>query len=89
MRSSEQEADNVNFVLDSEVGTYEKDPAKIAQILKEWLSSASEELAAMSERARALGRPEALFRIVDDLAALAMTHDSTESDLERPSLVAA
>lgn len=78
-----QEADNVNFVLDNEVGTFEKDPKKIASILQDWFGERSEELAAMSERARAMGHPDALFRIVEDLAALAQEHEASVLAEER------
>eukprot|EP00192_Tetraselmis_astigmatica_P024497 CAMPEP_0117697956 /NCGR_PEP_ID=MMETSP0804-20121206/29512_1 /TAXON_ID=1074897 /ORGANISM="Tetraselmis astigmatica, Strain CCMP880" /LENGTH=490 /DNA_ID=CAMNT_0005512255 /DNA_START=222 /DNA_END=1694 /DNA_ORIENTATION=+ len=69
-----QEADNVDFVTENQVGTFEKDPKKIADILKEWLEDAAGTLATMSERARAMGRPDALFRIVEDLATLTKRH---------------
>jgi len=65
-----QEAGNIPYVVDNNVGTFERRPKKIAAIIKDWITSKQEELKEMSKRARALGRPEALFRIVEDLATI-------------------
>ena len=53
-----------------QVGVFEKKPARVAAIIKRWLSDGGPELREMAARAKALGRPEALFEIVRDLATL-------------------
>jgi UDP-N-acetylglucosamine:LPS N-acetylglucosamine transferase len=45
-------------VIDNKVGTFERDPKKIAEIVRDWFTSQRTELAKMAERAKALGRPE-------------------------------
>eukprot|EP00210_Caulerpa_lentillifera_P009370 g8933.t1 len=65
-----QEAGNIPYVTENRVGAYENNPDKIAAILKEWFISKKDELKEMSIKAKTLGRPEALERIVQDLAAL-------------------
>jgi 1,2-diacylglycerol 3-beta-galactosyltransferase len=70
-----QEEGNIPYVVENRCGAFERDPDKIAAILDRWFSpSGAGELAAMSANARALGRPDALHRIVRDLAALAEEH---------------
>lgn len=79
-----QEHGNVDYVTSRGIGTFERDPRKISEILEAWLAppqgagkkrngnSVSEELAAMRAALRPL-RPrfkEALANIVDDLAEL-------------------
>ena len=66
-----QEEGNVPFVVDSGVGVFQTDPAKIAEQLAAWAGPQAAQLAAMAAKARALGRPRATFDIVKDLAALA------------------
>lgn len=53
-----------------QVGVFECDPSKAAALIREWLTTKRGELAAMAARAKALGKPEALFDIVGDLATL-------------------
>ena len=55
-------------MLDNKVGTYSEDPAVIANIVSEWFGSSDDILEEMSRRAKKLGRPEATFNIVRDLA---------------------
>jgi 1,2-diacylglycerol 3-beta-galactosyltransferase len=59
-----------------QVGAFETQPAKIAAILKRWLGPLKEEFRAMAQRSKALGRPEAVYKISRDLAAM----------IERPQL---
>jgi len=66
-----QEEGNIPFVLENQVGAFEKDPVKIAAIIGDWFGPNKKELAAMATRAKALGRPHATYRIVRDLASLA------------------
>lgn len=78
-----QEEGNIPYVLDNGCGAFERDPVKIAAILDRWFApTGARELAAMSEAARALGRPDALFQICRDLAALA-DERAAESDRSR------
>jgi 1,2-diacylglycerol 3-beta-galactosyltransferase len=65
-----QEEGNIPYVTENRVGSFEDNPAKVAGLIKEWFGEKRSELAAMAKRARALGRPDALFRIVDDLSTL-------------------
>ncbi|GIL64514.1 hypothetical protein Vafri_18412 [Volvox africanus] len=70
-----QEEGNIPYVIDNRVGTFETRPDRIASIIASWLIEGGEEqraeFTAMGRRAKALGRPKAVYRIVDDLAALA------------------
>ncbi|KAK9829489.1 hypothetical protein WJX72_006170 [[Myrmecia] bisecta] len=66
-----QEYGNVSFVLDNKVGAFERDPVNIANTVKSWFGERRDELEAMAERARCLAQPQALQKIVRDLAALA------------------
>ena len=50
---------------------FNTDPEQIANIVAQWFGPEAAELAAMAARAKALGRPQATFDIVRDLAALA------------------
>lgn len=54
-----------------QVGAFEKDPNKVAQLVKQWVASAAEgpdsEFNQMVRRAKALGTPESLARICKDL----------------------
>jgi len=66
-----QEEGNVSFVLENGVGAYDEDPAQMAQIVAKWFSPGSKELEAMAVKAKLLGRPEATFNIVRELAGMA------------------
>ena len=66
-----QEEGNIPFVVDNNVGKFCTKPKGIADIVASWLGADKAELAAMAARAKALGRPNATFRIVEDLAAMA------------------
>ena len=57
-------------MLELQVGAYEDKPAKIAQVIHGWVHEKREELASMAARAKAMGQPQAVFRIVEDLAAM-------------------
>jgi len=64
-----QEEGNIPFVIENRVGVYSEAPKTIAQIVASWLAPENAvELKLMSDRAKALGRPEATFNIVRDLA---------------------
>mmetsp|Transcript_11083 Transcript_11083/g.19268 ORF Transcript_11083/g.19268 Transcript_11083/m.19268 type:complete len:383 (+) Transcript_11083:53-1201(+) len=73
-----QEEGNIPYVIDNGVGTFETDPVKIAAILKKWLLGDAEDkeaFAKMGARSKELGRPAAVYQIVNDLAELADTPD--------------
>ena len=55
-----------------QVGAFEREPAKIAAILKRWVGSERAEFDEMARRAAKIGKKwrNALFRIVEDLAAM-------------------
>ena len=65
-----QEEGNIPFVLENKVGTYSEDPVVIANTVSEWFDTNDGTLEEMSARAKLLGRPEATFNIVRDLAGM-------------------
>ncbi|KXZ47364.1 hypothetical protein GPECTOR_36g86 [Gonium pectorale] len=70
-----QEEGNIPYVVDNRVGAFETRPDRIAGIIANWLLEGGPEqrieFEAMGRRAKSLGRPKAVYQIVDDLAALA------------------
>lgn len=50
---------------------FEKSPQRAAQIIRRWFGEAREEFQEMKARAKALGKPHALFDICRDLHTLA------------------
>ncbi|EFJ25510.1 monogalactosyldiacylglycerol synthase [Selaginella moellendorffii] len=66
-----QEVGNVPYVVDNGVGKYCENPNEIALTVAEWFTTKRKELAQMAENAWKLARPDAVFRIVHDLADLA------------------
>ena len=60
-----QEEGNIPYVVENHVGTFETKPPKIAKILHNWLldSSSKELVQDMGARSRALGRPEAVYKV--------------------------
>ena len=84
-----QEASNVPYVLDHGVGIFMKDPDVVAKTVSHWFTSkeGAAELREMSKRAKELGRPEATFKIVEDLAALEAEHAAERDRLRRSSPV--
>ena len=65
-----QEEGNVPFVTENGVGTYSEDPSQIAAILSRWFGPEREKLAEMGAKAKALGRPQATFEIVEAIVGL-------------------
>jgi len=65
-----QEAGNVPFVVEHDVGAYSEDPAEIGAILSRWFGPEQERLAEMGVKAKAMGRPQATFEIVDEIVGL-------------------
>jgi hypothetical protein len=72
----------------SQVGAFERKPAKIAEILAAWLGPEKAEFEAMAVRAKAIGEKwqDALFRIVRDLAAMVKEDPTPNSDARNTSL---
>ena len=68
-----QEEGNKPFVLENKVGTYSEDPVIIANTVSEWFDKNDGTLEEMSARAKLLGRPDATFNIVRDLAGMILS----------------
>lgn len=65
-----QEEANVKYVISEKVGEFAKKPKEIAKTVIRWLGD-PELLAAMSQRARQLGRPQASIEIARDVVNVA------------------
>lgn len=73
-----QEAPNVDFVTDAGVGAFSRDPDTIAEIVTDWVSD-PRELEERSKRAKILGRPNATYDIVREIAKLVHLEQSATS----------
>ncbi|OIV96452.1 hypothetical protein TanjilG_07844 [Lupinus angustifolius] len=62
-----QEAGNVPYVVENGCGKFSKSPKEIAKIVSDWFGPKADELKAMSQNALKLARPDAVFKIVQDL----------------------
>ena len=62
-----QEVGNVPYVVENGCGKFSKSPKEIAKIVGGWFGPKAEELAAMSQNALKLARPDAVFKIVHDM----------------------
>jgi 1,2-diacylglycerol 3-beta-galactosyltransferase len=81
-----QEEGNIPYVVDNGVGAFETDPAKIADIMADWLAPENkEDFKHMAHRSRALGRPHAVYDIVRDLAQMADELGALAKQLVGPS----
>ncbi|CAG9464454.1 unnamed protein product [Pedinophyceae sp. YPF-701] len=76
-----QEEGNIPHVVENEVGDFEPNSDKAAQVVGRWFTD-PEKLAELSRRAKALGAPQATFNIARDL--IAMLSMSAE-ELRAPS----
>jgi 1,2-diacylglycerol 3-beta-galactosyltransferase len=65
-----QESGNVPYVLKNGVGVYAEDPWQVAAVVSGWFGPQRPILAQVSANALKLGRPQATFQIVDEIAAL-------------------
>ncbi len=65
-----QEEGNVAYVTAHGVGVYLPEPEEVAAQVSHWLGSGRAQREAMAARARALGRPQATFQIVEQAANL-------------------
>ncbi|KAK7826908.1 putative monogalactosyldiacylglycerol synthase [Quercus suber] len=62
-----QEVGNVPYVVENGCGKFSKSPKEIAKIVADWFGPKADELKAMSQNALKLARPDAVFKIVNDL----------------------
>ncbi|KAL9676737.1 hypothetical protein QQ045_004955 [Rhodiola kirilowii] len=62
-----QEVGNVPFVVENGFGKFSKSPKEIASIVQQWFGPMQDKLQAMSQNALKLAKPDAVFRIVNDL----------------------
>jgi len=62
-----QEDGNVRFVVEGGAGVYTPGARRVADAVMEWLAEGEPALARRAERARALGRPEAVWRIAEEI----------------------
>lgn len=65
-----QEAQNVKYIVDNDVGVFANKPRDIVKVIKNWLSH-PDLLADMSTRAQRLGRPHASLDISADIVRVA------------------
>lgn len=69
-----QEEGNIPYVVENGVGAFNTDPEQISKIISRWFSpEGAPELEAMAQRAKKLGRPQASFDIVRELAVRAQS----------------
>ena len=68
----------------AQVGAFERDPKQIAECLAAWFGAENAEFKEMAKRAKAIGAvwQNALFRIVEDLAAM-VQEDSGQSTVPK------
>ena len=77
-------------MVDNGAGAFECDPSRIADIVREWFSDDGEkDRLAMAAASKALGRPDALFKIVRDLADLAVQEKESNVQVPQPAFAAA
>ena len=59
-------------------------PKKVAAIIKSWLEDNGRELKALSERAKALAKPDSLFDIVKELDGMVARIPDGSNDMRPP-----
>lgn len=82
-----QEEGNIPYVLQNQVGSYGHSPQEIANTVYHWFTDGCDQLAQMTARAKALGKPQATFQIVESIAQLLELQ--TPLDQARLKLIAA
>jgi 1,2-diacylglycerol 3-beta-galactosyltransferase len=65
-----QETGNVPYVLKHGVGVYAEDPWQIAEVLSGWFGAQRASLEQLAQNAARLGKAQAAFGIVEEIAAL-------------------
>jgi len=66
-----QETGNVDYVVDNEAGVYAPNPREVGEAVSAWLSQGADELRRLSQNARRIARPNAVFDIADEVWAYA------------------
>jgi 1,2-diacylglycerol 3-beta-galactosyltransferase len=80
-----QEAGNVSYVVDNQVGAYSEDPEEIADTVSCWFGPERAALAQMARRAHQLSRSHAVYEIVDEIAQ--MLPPAPPVPTQKPSIV--
>jgi 1,2-diacylglycerol 3-beta-galactosyltransferase len=62
-----QEDGNIDYVVNGGAGVYAPGPSKVADAITDWLSEGASALAARSRNARALGRPDAVWAVAEEI----------------------
>ncbi len=62
-----QEDGNVTFVVEGGAGVYAPSPQRVAEAVTKWLAEGEAALARRASRARALGRPDAVWQIAEEI----------------------
>ncbi len=62
-----QETGNVEYIVENDAGIFAPSPSEVADTLTKWLAEGKERLAERAARSLALGRPEAVFEIADEV----------------------
>lgn len=62
-----QETGNVEFVVNNKIGVFAPSPRMVTEVLISWIAEGPEKLRQRSERARSLGRPNAVWEIADEI----------------------
>lgn len=55
------------YVVENGCGKFSKSPKEISKIVADWFGPGSKQLEIMSQNALKLARPEAVFKIVQDM----------------------
>lgn len=66
-----QEDGNLTYVIENNIGVYAPTPEQVASAVEEWLNEGREALRQRGERARAISNPDAVWKIADEVWALA------------------
>jgi 1,2-diacylglycerol 3-beta-galactosyltransferase len=62
-----QETGNVQFVVENRIGVFAPNPRAVTEAVTAWLAEGADKLHQRSERARSLGRPNAVWEIADEI----------------------
>jgi 1,2-diacylglycerol 3-beta-galactosyltransferase len=65
-----QEEGNIPYVVSNEVGLYCEDPEGAARIVSRWFGPERATLESMAQKAHQMSRPQAIFQVVEEIAAL-------------------